>query len=411
MWIDSNPGHATNAGAALPLAGLRVVEFTHMVMGPTCGMVLADMGAEVIKIEPIAGDNTRRLIGAGAGFFPMFNRNKKSIALNIQEPAGLEAALRLIATADVVSENFKPGSMKKLGLDYESLSKLNERLIYVSHKGFLPGPYEHRTALDEVVQMMGGLAYMTGRPGDPLRAGSSVNDIMGGMFGAIGALGALVQRGITGKGQEVQSALFENNVFLVGQHMMQFAVSGKAAQPMPSRIASWAIYDIFTVKDGAQIFLAVVSDTQWAIFCRAFDFGDLKADTRLITNNDRVRSREWLMPLLRERLARFSAAELTDLFEQNALPFAPIIEPQQLFDDVHLKTTGGLAPLTLNDGTVTAVPLLPMTLGGARLGVRMQPPQLGEQTRELLSGVGYTDAEIEHLLATGVAAATDATAA
>jgi crotonobetainyl-CoA:carnitine CoA-transferase CaiB-like acyl-CoA transferase len=405
MLIDSNPGHATNAGAALPLAGLRVVEFTHMVMGPTCGMVLADMGAEVIKIEPIAGDNTRRLIGAGAGFFPMFNRNKKSIALNIQEPAGLEAALRLIATADVVSENFKPGSMKKLGLDYESLSKLNERLIYVSHKGFLPGPYEHRTALDEVVQMMGGLAYMTGRPGDPLRAGSSVNDIMGGMFGAIGALGALVQRSITGKGQEVQSALFENNVFLVGQHMMQFAVSGKAAQPMPSRIASWAIYDIFTVKDGAQIFLAVVSDTQWAIFCRAFDFADLKADARLITNNDRVRSREWLMPLLRARLALFSAAELTDLFEENALPFAPITKPEELFDDVHLNTTGGLAPLTLNDGTITTVPLLPMTLGGARLGVRMQPPQLGEQTRELLSGVGYSETEIEQLLASGVAAA------
>jgi crotonobetainyl-CoA:carnitine CoA-transferase CaiB-like acyl-CoA transferase len=252
---------------------------------------------------------------------------------------------------------------------------------------------------------MGGLAYMTGRPGDPLRAGSSVNDIMGGMFGAIGALGALVQRGITGKGQEVQSALFENNVFLVGQHMMQFAVTGKPAQPMPSRIASWAIYDIFTVKDGAQIFLAVVSDTQWAIFCRAFDFADLKADARLITNNDRVRSREWLMPLLRERLARFSAAELTDLFEQNALPFAPITQPQQLYDDVHLKTTGGLAPLTLNDGTVTAVPLLPMTLGGSRLGVRLQPPQLGEQTRTLLSGVGYSEAEIDQLIADGIARA------
>ncbi|MGH6638121.1 MAG: CaiB/BaiF CoA transferase family protein, partial [Polaromonas sp.] len=233
----------------LPYAGLRVVEFTHMVMGPTCGMVLADLGAEVIKVEPLAGDNTRKLIGSGAGFFPLFNRNKKSIALDLQSPQGKEAALRLIATADIVSENFKPGTMKKLGLDYASLSRLNERLIYVSHKGFLPGPYDHRTALDEVVQMMGGLAYMTGRAGDPLRAGTSVNDIMGGMFGAIGALAALAARDHptrgTGKGQEVQSALFENNVFLVAQHMMQFAVTGEPAAPMPSRISAWAVYDVF----------------------------------------------------------------------------------------------------------------------------------------------------------------------
>ncbi|WP_394787200.1 CaiB/BaiF CoA transferase family protein, partial [Rhodoferax sp.] len=281
----------------LPYAGIRVVEFTHMVMGPTCGMVLADLGAEVIKVEPIGhgreGDATRKLIGSGAGFFPLFNRNKKSLALDLQTPEGKEAVLKLIATADIVSENFKPGTMQKLGLDYATLKTLNPRLIYISHKGFLPGPYDHRTALDEVVQMMGGLAYMTGRPGDPLRAGSSVNDIMGGMFGAIGAMAALAQREQTGQGQEVQSALFENNVFLVAQHMMQFAVTGKAADPMPGRISAWAVYDVFTVKDGEQIFLAVVSDTQWAVFCDAFGFTDLKSDPRLASNNDRVRARDW----------------------------------------------------------------------------------------------------------------------
>ena len=231
----------------LPLEGLRVVEFTHMVMGPTCGMVLADMGAEVIKVEPIEGDRTRHLLGSGAGFFPMFNRNKKSIQINLQSPEGAETARRLCATADVVAENFKPGSMAKYGLDYASLSAKHPQLIYASLKGFLPGPYDHRTALDEVVQMMGGLAYMTGRPGDPLRAGTSVNDIMGGMFGAIGVLGALIQRGITGRGQEIQSALFENNVFLVGQHMLQYAITGQVAEPMPNRISAWAVYDVFTV--------------------------------------------------------------------------------------------------------------------------------------------------------------------
>src|SRR6476661_6113382 len=263
------------AAEHLPYKGVRVVEFTHMVMGATCGMVLADLGAEVIKVEPISGDNTRKLLGSGAGFFPMFNRNKKSIAVDLQTPEGRELVLKLIDTADVVSENFKPGTMKKLGLDYASLAAANSRLIYVSHKGFLPGPYDHRPALDEVVQMMGGLAYMTGRPGDPLRAGTSVNDIMGGLFGAIGALGALIQRGITGKGMEVQSALFENNVFLMGQHMLQFAMTGKHPSPMPARDNPWAVYDVFTVRDGGQIFLAAVSDPQWQTFCDLLGFADL----------------------------------------------------------------------------------------------------------------------------------------
>jgi crotonobetainyl-CoA:carnitine CoA-transferase CaiB-like acyl-CoA transferase len=384
-------------GNALPLSGIRVVEFTHMVMGPTCGMVLADLGAEVIKVEPITGDNTRKLLGSGAGFYPLFNRNKKSIALDLQQPQGREVALRLIATADVVSENFKPGTMKKLGLDHASLSKLNERLIYVSHKGFLPGPYDHRTALDEVVQMMGGLAYMTGRPGDPLRAGASVNDIMGGMFGAIGAMAALMQRAHTGRGQEVQSALFENNVFLVAQHMMQFAVTGQPAAPMPGRISAWGVYDVFTVKDGEQIFLAVVSDTQWKLFCDAFGFGDLYADPRLKTNNDRVQAREWMMPILRSLLADHSAAELSAVFEKNGLPFAPIVKPEDLFDDPHLQGTGGITPMTLPDGRETQVPLLPLTLGGERLGVRLSPPQLGEHSAELLAELGYDPAHIEAL--------------
>jgi len=390
---------------SLPYAGIRVIEFTHMVMGPTCGMVLADLGAEVIKVEPIAGDNTRRLLGSGAGFFPMFNRNKKSIALDLRDPRGLEAALKLIATADVVSENFKPGTMDKLGLGYEQLSRLNPRLVHVSHKGFLPGPYDHRTALDEVVQMMGGLAYMTGRPGDPLRAGTSVNDIMGGMFGAIGAMAALAQREKTGRGGQVQSALFENNVFLVAQHMMQFAVTGKPAAPMPGRISAWGIYDVFTVRGGEQIFLAVVSDTQWAVFCDAFGLGDLKGDPRLKTNNDRVRSRDWLMPQLRERLGAFTAKELGARFEQQGLPFAPITRPEDLLDDPHLNATGGLAPMTLPDGRETRVPLLPVTLDDERLGVRLQPPRLGEHTRELLLQAGYSNAEVDHLIASGIAAA------
>ena len=391
---DATPSASPDpASRPLPLAGLRVVEFTHMVMGPTCGMVLADMGAEVIKVEPIDGDRTRHLLGAGAGFFPMFNRNKKSIAIDLHKPEGAAVARKLAASADVVAENFKPGTMGKYGLDYAALSQVNPRLIYVSHKGFLPGPYEHRVALDEVVQMMGGLAYMTGRSGDPLRAGTSVNDIMGGMFGAIGALGALIQRGITGRGQEVQSALFENNVFLVGQHMMQYAITGKPAAPMPERISAWAVYDVFTVKDGEQIFLSAVSDAQWAVFCDALGFADLKADARYATNNERVTLRPELMPILRERLAHRSAAELAALFERVGLPFAPIRKPEELFDDEHLLATGGLAEITLPDGArageTARTTLFPFTMDGQRLGVRLQPPHQGEHTTELLAALGY----------------------
>lgn len=394
---------AAPEAAPRPLEGLRVVEFTHMVMGPTCGMVLADLGAEVIKVEPIDGDRTRRLLGAGAGFFPMFNRDKKSIALDLHHPDGLAVAQRLARGADVVIENFKPGTMAKYALDHASLSQHNPRLIYVAHKGFLPGPYENRTALDEVVQMMGGLAYMTGRPGDPLRAGTSVNDIMGGLFGAIGALGALIQRGITGQGMEVQSALFENNVFLVGQHMLQYALTGKPAAPLPARDNPWAVYDIFTVKDGEQIFLAAVSDAQWTTFCQVLGLDDLARDPALATNNDRVRARPRLIAQLRERLADRSGAELARLMEAAGLPFAPIHRPEDLYEDEHLLATGGLANIRLPDGPhageAAKAPLFPITLANHRLTPRRDPPRLGEHTNELLQALGYAESEVEALRA------------
>jgi crotonobetainyl-CoA:carnitine CoA-transferase CaiB-like acyl-CoA transferase len=385
-----------------PLKGLKVVEFTHMVMGPTCGMVLADLGAEVIKVEPIDGDRTRTLLGAGAGFFPMFNRNKKSIQIDLHKREGAALARRLCGSADVVAENFKPGTMVKYGLDYAALAETNPKLIYASLKGFLPGPYDHRTALDEVVQMMGGLAYMTGRPGDPLRAGSSVNDIMGGMFGAIAILGALIQRGISGRGMEVQAALYENNIFLVGQHMLQYAITGQPAAPMPARISPWAIYDVFTVKDGEQIFLAAVSDAQWLTFCDALGFPDLKAEPRFALNNDRVRLRDELLTTLRERLATRTAAEISRVMEDAGLPFAPIKKPEELLDDPHLLATGGLADITLTDGPrageTVKTTLFPFTLGGERPGVTLNPPRRGEHTREVLQSIGLAAPQIDALI-------------
>ena len=388
---------------SLPYAGIRVIEFTHMVMGPTCGMVLGDLGAEVIKIEPMDGDKTRGLLGSGAGFFSMFNRNKKSIAVNINTSAGRKIVQELIATADILCENFKPGTMKKLQLDYDSLKVQFPRLIYVSHKGFLPGPYDHRTALDEVVQMMGGLAYMTGTEEKPLRAGASVNDMMGGIFGAMGAMAALRQRDLTGQGQEIQSALFENNVLLVGQHMMQYAVTGKPAKPMPSRISAWGIYDVFEVAQAEKIFLAVVSDTQWKIFCDIFNWPDLFQNTSYATNNQRVQSRATLIPLIKARLQSYSAQRISQLFADHGLPYAAITRPEQLFDDPHLNATGGLAKIIISDGLKAGqevtTPLLPITMDGKRLPIRFNPPKTGEHSNTILAELGYSFEEIQELLA------------
>ncbi|MFJ4153458.1 CaiB/BaiF CoA transferase family protein [Pseudomonas sp. NPDC089752] len=388
----------------LPLAGIRVIEFVHMVMGPTCGLLLADLGAEVIKVEPVPeGDNTRRLMGSGAGYWLTYNRNKKSFAVDIKSEEGMAAVKKLIATADVVTENFRPGAMEKLGLGYDDVKAIKPDVIYSSMKGFLPGPYEKRTALDEVVQMMTGLAYMTGPVGRPLRAGASVNDVMGGMFSAVSVLAALLQRKETGKGQFVQTGLFENSAFLVAQHMMQKVVTGAAAAPMPSRISAWAIYDVFeTADEGQQVFMGVVSDSQWVAFCKAFDFAEFANDESLARNNQRVQARERIMPIVRARLQSMSKETVMSMCEAAGLPFSPIQRPEDLFDDQHLNESGGLTELTLSTGETTKVPMLPFEMDGHRFGARLPAPEVGSHSRELLSELGYESAAIDSLVSAGL---------
>lgn len=371
----------------LPLEGLRVIEFTHMVMGPTCGMILADLGAEVIKVEPPGGDRTRRLPGLGIGFFRTFNRNKKSVVLDLHTGDGLASALDLIGECDVVLENFRPGMMASLGLDYATLAARFPRLIYVSHKGFLPGPYENRLALDEVVQMMGGLSYMTGPSGRPLRVGSSVNDIMGGMFGAIGVLAALRERDRTGLGQEVQSALFENCVFLAAQHMQQFSMTGDPPPPMPERVSAWSVYDVFTLADDQQLFIGAVSDRQFVALCRTIGAPGLADEPAFSTNEKRVEARSTLIPRLGDILRGHRVDELTPRLEAAGIPYAPIVRPDQLVDDPHLRASGGIVPMRTDGGDETDVVLLPLTMGGRRPGVRQPLARIGEHTDEVMGSL------------------------
>ena len=378
-----------------PLQGLRVVEFTHMVMGPACGLALADLGADVIKVEPLgengkpSGDNTRRLQGAGAGFFAMSNRNKRSIVLDLKSGQGLQAARRLVAGADVLIENFRPGALDALGLSYDRLRAENPRLIYCSCKGFLPGPYEKRVALDEVVQMMGGLAYMTGLPGKPMRAGSSINDILGGAFAALGILAAVEERRRTGLGKHVQAGLFETNAVLVAQHMAQAVISGQEPPPMGVRRPAWPIYDIFATSDGDQVFVGVVTDTQWRLFCTSFGLGALLADPGLVTQAQRVASRERVLPIVIAALGAYDKAALMERCEALGLPFAPIARPADLFLDPHLNASGGLVPLTLEDGRTINLPALPLSMDGERLAQRHDLPAAGQHTEEILAEIGW----------------------
>jgi crotonobetainyl-CoA:carnitine CoA-transferase CaiB-like acyl-CoA transferase len=385
---------------ATPLSGLTVLEFTHMVMGPTVGHILGSLGASVIRVEPIGGDQTRRLLGSGAGYFPMYNRHKQSICLDLKSPDGLAIARDLANRADILVENFRPGALDRLGLDYDSLAAANPRLIYASEKGFLPGPYENRTALDEVAQMMGGLAYMTGPTGKPLRAGASVIDVTGGMFGVIGILAALEQRHRTGRGQKVVSSLFETTVYLVGQHMAQFAVTGTPAAPMPARISAWAIYDVFETKDDP-VFIGVVTDKLWEKFCTLFGLDALWADEGLRSNNDRVLARDRIMPDIRTLIAGFTSAEVIAKLDGSGLPFAPIGKPEQLFDDPHLGASGGLEEVTLDDGRSTQLPGLPLELSGARPGGASVLPLPGADNRAILASLGYDDTRIASLIAAG----------
>lgn len=362
---------------AYPLAGLKVIEFTHMVMGPSVGVILGDLGADVVRIEPIGGDPTRKLLGSGAGYFPMFNRNKRSLCLDLKDADDLARARTLIDGADILVENFRPGAMERLGLGYASFEQSNPRLIYCTAKGFLSGPYQNRTALDEVTQMMGGLAYMTGPPGRPLRAGASVIDVTGGMFGVIGILAALERRHRTGRGAEVKCSLFETTAFLVGQHMAQKAVTGQAAQPMPVRLSAWAIYDVFDTRNAdEQLFVGVVSDSQWIDFCEAFDLTDLGADPSLVLNNERVLARDRILPRIREMFAAMSRDELVAKLETTGLPFAPITRPDELFDDPHLNAGGGLVDVTLPGGIATRLPALPLEIDGERMELRHDVPDI-----------------------------------
>lgn len=387
----------------LPLSGIKALELAHAILGPSCGQILADMGADVIHVERAPeGDYTRNLPGMGSGFHSYFNRNKRSLVVDLKSEQGKDLLKKLIASADVMYDNFGPGAVDRLGFSYEACSAINPRLIYCSLKGFMPGPYEHRPSLDNLVQMMGGLAYMTGPAGRPLRAGASVIDIMGGTFGALGIIAALHERQQTGKGQLVRSTLYEATAYLVGQHMAMTAVTGEPAPPMPEGEMPWGVYDLFETEDGETIFIGMTSDAHWQRFCEVFGLEDLFADERLKTNNSRCTERKWLIPKLSEVFKQLSSEAVINGCEKAVIPFAPVRRPDELFDDPHLNESGGLVDTALPGGKRGKLPKIPLRMGNYEFGIRHDPPKPGEGTHEILKAIGMSGTEIDNLIKEGI---------
>lgn len=373
-----------------PLSGVRVVEMSHMIMGPSCGMFLGFLGAEIIKIEPPEGDKTRHLSGMGRPMFPLFNRGKKSVQLDLSTEAGRAALQALLATADVFIENFRDSALDRIGANPDDLRQRYPRLIVASHKGFLRGPYQDRTALDEVVQMMTGLAYMTGPSGRPLRVGSSANDIMGGLFGAFSVLAALLERKETGEGRALRVGLFENCLLLVAQHMVQFELEGRNPPPMPERDFSWPVYDIFETQDHAQLFVGAVTEGQWSALCELLGLTTLRDDPRLQNRPDQIAARGWTIPIVAAAIRERHSEELAAAFEPLGIPFSPIAKPSDMYRDPHVMRPGGLATSRLPDGSSFRAPSLPFEVDGTMMTGGGDLPAIGQDTEAVLAACGLT---------------------
>ena len=386
----------------LPLEGTRVLELGHIVAGPTAGVILADLGADVIKIEdPSRGGDQARKSPMGASTFYFLNRNKRSLAVNLKEPEGKELFIKFASASDVVLDNYAPGVLERLGVGYEPVSKLNPRIIYCSINGFLKGPYAHRPALDEVAQMMGGIAYMTGLPDRPLRIGASVTDISVASYGVIGILSALLQRNQTGRGQRLISGLFETVVFWVGQHLAHFAMSGERPLPMPVRKMGtrfrWGVFDLFRAADGKQVFIGITSNRHWETFCAEFEQTELGSHPELHDNEARTRARDWLLPRVQEIAGRYDGKELMNKLEKAEVPYAPVNTPADLYEDPYLMGhENRLLPVDTGHKTIR-LPALPFESDEFQFSVRRQPPRLGEHTREILQELGLSSADIDRL--------------
>jgi crotonobetainyl-CoA:carnitine CoA-transferase CaiB-like acyl-CoA transferase len=392
----------------LPLAGVRILDLTRLLPGPFATLVLADLGADVVKVErPGEGDQTRTMPAGTAANFHFLNRNKRSVAIDLKGSAeGRELFRRMARASDVVIDNFGYGAVEALGLGYDVLAADNPGLVYLALKGFLPGPYEARPFLDELAQMAGGLAFMTGPRDRPLRAGASIVDVGAAAYGVVAVLAALQQRARTGRGQKITAGLYETAVYLVGQWLAQFGATGEPSVPMPEirqgTRMGWGVYQLFTAADGEQVFVGVTSNGHWERFCREFGLEDLLADPRLDDNGKRVAARDWLPGRIADEMRRYPSAELAARLERARVPFAPLRRPDELVHDPHLNAAGQFVDTPMPGRGPAKLPKMPVRSTAFELGLRRPAPCLGQHTREVLGELGLSDGDMDGLAARGV---------
>ena len=397
----------------LPLEGVRVLELSHIVAGPSGGVILGDLGAEVIKIEhPVTGDTARSQSNNGQTFLS-FNRNKQYLALDLRKDAGKKIFGELVAKADVVLDNFAPGALKRLGLDYEWGRTVNKRIIYCSVKGFLPGPYGDRPFLDELAQMGGGLAYLTGFQDQPMRAGASITDIGAATYGVIGILSALYRRERTGEGDSIEAGLYETIVFWISQYVLGAQLTGINPPPRGSRSSGmganmgWGVYRLFPTKSGRDIFIAVTGNRHWTGLCDALGFADWRDSTEFNSNKKRGAHKPRINERVAEAVAKLDYDDIADRLYKALVPFSPVNTPLDLVEEKHLNEAGHWMHLKVG-GKPYKLPKLPFSMGRtAEFTVREQPGGLGAHTDAILATLGYSAQQIEALKAEKIVLKTD----
>jgi crotonobetainyl-CoA:carnitine CoA-transferase CaiB-like acyl-CoA transferase len=394
-----------------PLAGVKVLELAQIMAGPTCGMLLADLGADVIKVERIpGGDDTRGMDrpsvnGESAAFMAM-NRNKRGIAFNLKLPAAQEALKRMVAKADVLTENYRKGTLEKLGVGYDTLKRINPALIYCSISGYgRTGPYADKGGYDLIAQGMSGLMATTGEPGrPPVKVGSPVCDINGGMLAALGVVSAYVHRLKTGVGQMVDTSLFEAGIQQTYWQAAIFFASGKSPGPSGSAHILSAPYQAFKAKDG-WLTIGGANQPNWQRLARVLDAPQWIEDARFLTNTHRMQNLDALVALMNEKLATKTVAEWIALLDPAGVPCGPINSIAQVFEDPHALARDMVVELEHPKAGRTRAIGLPIKLSATPGKVVRPAPLFGQHTREVLAEFGFGAAEIEDLIRSGAAVA------
>ncbi len=384
------------------LAGLRVLDCTHVIAGAWCSMVLADLGADVVKIEPPAGETTRGHPGAAFRAFDFVNRNKRAIALDLSTEAGSGVVRKLAETADVFVENYRPGSLDRMGLGYAQLAAINPKLVYCSVSGFgLDGPYRDRGGFDLIAQAMSGIMSFTGEEGAtrPVAAGVPLCDLTAGMFAAVGVLAALQSRATSGKGQHVESSLLESALAYTVWETGLWLTTGEVAKPKGTRHRLAAPYEAMKTADGFVV-VGVNNQKLWVRFCEALGAPEMATEEGFDRPNRRVRNRDALQARIEAILTTQPTAHWIARLEKVGVPAGPLNDIAQAWDDPQVKARGLMA-----DADGRRFPRTPIKLSETPVKLVRGPAEVGQHTREVLGEAGFSAAEIEALMASGAAAA------